>query len=43
MSDEVMEAHIGLYVNEFTYDLGSEGEAAVDYFLTVVNNGAIHG
>ncbi len=33
LSDGVIEAHIGLYVNEFTKELGSEGEAAVAYFL----------
>jgi 1,4-dihydroxy-6-naphthoate synthase len=29
MSDEVCTAHIGLYVNDFSLDLGREGEAAV--------------
>jgi 1,4-dihydroxy-6-naphthoate synthase len=29
MSDEVMKAHIELYVNEFTDDLGASGRAAV--------------
>jgi 1,4-dihydroxy-6-naphthoate synthase len=29
MSDEVCAAHIGLYVNSFSRDLGKEGEAAV--------------
>ena len=29
MDDEVCRAHIGLYVNEFTVDLGEEGYAAV--------------
>lgn len=29
MSDEVMKAHIDLYVNEFTNDLGESGRAAV--------------
>ena len=29
LSDEVCDAHIGLYVNEFTIDLGDEGLAAV--------------
>ncbi|ABA90351.1 1,4-dihydroxy-6-naphthoate synthase [Syntrophotalea carbinolica DSM 2380] len=27
--DAVLDGHIGLYVNEFTHDLGAEGEAAV--------------
>lgn len=30
LSDEVCDAHIALYVNEFTIDLGDEGLAAVD-------------
>jgi 1,4-dihydroxy-6-naphthoate synthase len=30
MSDEVMLAHIGLYVNEHTIDLGEQGHKAVD-------------
>lgn len=29
MSDEVMQAHIDLYVNEFSLDVGAEGERAV--------------
>lgn len=29
MDPEVMAAHVGLYVNDFTRDLGDEGEAAV--------------
>ncbi|GAA5502433.1 1,4-dihydroxy-6-naphtoate synthase [Deinococcus xinjiangensis] len=29
MSDEVMQAHIDLYVNDFSLDIGSEGEQAV--------------
>ncbi|WP_298438165.1 1,4-dihydroxy-6-naphthoate synthase [Geobacter sp.] len=33
MSDEVCAAHIGLYVNDFSLDLGSEGEAAVKTLL----------
>lgn len=33
MSDAVLLAHIDLYVNEFTRELGGEGQAAVDYFL----------
>jgi 1,4-dihydroxy-6-naphthoate synthase len=34
MSDEVCAAHIGLYVNEFSLDLGGGGEAAVTSLLT---------
>ncbi|QWV94037.1 1,4-dihydroxy-6-naphthoate synthase [Geomonas oryzisoli] len=33
MSDEVCDAHIGLYVNDFSRGLGSEGEAAVRLLL----------
>ena len=33
MSDEVCAAHIGLYVNDFSIDLGREGEAAVTTLL----------
>jgi 5,8-dihydroxy-2-naphthoate synthase len=33
MSDEVCAAHIGLYVNEFSRDLGDEGTAAVAELL----------
>ncbi len=33
MSDEVCAAHIGLYVNDFSLDLGAEGEAAVTALL----------
>ena len=33
MSDQVCDAHIGLYVNEFTRGLGSEGETAVRTLL----------
>jgi 1,4-dihydroxy-6-naphthoate synthase len=34
MSDEVCAAHIGLYVNSFSRDLGNEGEAAVMTLLS---------
>jgi 5,8-dihydroxy-2-naphthoate synthase len=33
MSDEVCAAHIGLYVNDYSLDLGAEGEAAVTDLL----------
>ena len=33
MSKAVLEAHIGLYVNSFSRDVGKEGEAAVAHFL----------
>ena len=33
MSDEVCDAHIGLYVNDFSLDLGEEGKAAVQDLL----------
>jgi 1,4-dihydroxy-6-naphthoate synthase len=34
MNDEVCAAHIGLYVNSFSRDLGSDGEAAVTTLLS---------
>ncbi len=34
MEPEVMRAHIDLYVNEFSRDLGETGSAAVDFFFT---------
>lgn len=33
MSDEVCDAHIGLYVNDFSRDLGDEGRKAVDVLM----------
>ena len=33
LSDGVIQAHIDLYVNEYSHDLGAEGQAAVDFFL----------
>lgn len=33
MNDSVMQAHIGLYVNEYSLHLGEEGHAAVSFFL----------
>ncbi|MDB5050990.1 MAG: 1,4-dihydroxy-6-naphthoate synthase [Fibrobacteres bacterium] len=33
MADEVLKAHIDLYVNSFTRDIGPEGQSAVDFFL----------
>ena len=29
MDEEVMQAHIALYVNQYTLDYGQEGEAAI--------------
>ena len=37
MTDGVMQAHIDLYVNEFTRSLGPDGEEAVAFFLSRVN------
>lgn len=34
MDDEVMRAHIGLYVNEYSEDVGEAGIAAVEEFFT---------
>lgn len=36
MSEEVMQKHIHLYVNEFSKELGDEGEKAVLYFLSTL-------
>jgi len=33
MDPEVAQQHIGLYVNEFTRDLGADGLAAVEALL----------
>ncbi len=33
MDDAVIQAHIGLYVNDFTLDLGAQGRAAVSYLF----------
>ena len=33
LSDDVCDRHIGLYVNDFTVDLGGQGRAAVDTLL----------
>jgi 1,4-dihydroxy-6-naphthoate synthase len=38
MDDSVMKAHIDLYVNEFTIDYGSEGEAAIKDLLLRAEN-----
>ena len=35
MNDAVMLAHIGLYVNDFSFDLGEAGHAAVNRFLEI--------
>ncbi len=42
MDDDVMRAHIGLYVNAFSDDLGDEGIAAVDeLFLRAERSGLV--
>jgi 1,4-dihydroxy-6-naphthoate synthase len=41
MSDEVCAAHIGLYVNDFSTELGEEGERAVDCLLKRAENSGI--
>ena len=44
MDDGVIESHIGLYVNEFSKDLGVEGERAVEaLFERAMSKGAIPG
>ncbi len=39
MEEEVMQAHIGLYVNEYSLGLGELGHAAVARLLGISNNG----
>uniref|UniRef100_UPI0037514F5B MqnA/MqnD/SBP family protein n=1 Tax=Armatimonas sp. TaxID=1872638 RepID=UPI0037514F5B len=34
LTDGVIEAHIALYVNEYSDDLGKEGRAAVEFFFS---------
>jgi len=41
MSDEVCTAHIGLYVNDFSTELGEEGERAIDCLLKRAENSGI--
>jgi 1,4-dihydroxy-6-naphthoate synthase len=41
MSDEVCAAHIGLYVNDFSAELGEEGERAIDCLLKRAENSGI--
>ena len=41
MSDEVCAAHIGLYVNDFSTELGAEGERAIDCLLKRAENSGI--
>ncbi len=42
MKDEVMKAHIDLYVNEFSIDLGSEGKSAIiNLYEEATKNGVI--
>lgn len=38
LTDGVIEAHIGLYVNEYSHDLGKEGRAAAEFFFTQAQN-----
>ena len=40
MSDEVCDAHIALYVNEFSIDLGDEGAAAIDRLVAGITTNA---
>ena len=40
LSDEVCDAHIALYVNEFSVDLGDEGLAAIERLLAGAGRGA---
>ena len=33
MDDQVMQQHIALYVNDFSVDLGTKGQAAIRYLF----------
>jgi 1,4-dihydroxy-6-naphthoate synthase len=35
MNDEVMKSHIDLYVNDFSLDLGEEGQAAISQLKNI--------
>jgi 1,4-dihydroxy-6-naphthoate synthase len=41
MSDEVCTAHIGLYVNDYSTELGDEGERAIACLLKRAENSGI--
>ena len=41
MSEDVMRRHIGLYVNDFSLDLGSEGKNAIQTLYTVFSGGSV--
>lgn len=41
MSEEVCASHIGLYVNDFSVELGDEGEQAIDCLLKRAENSGI--
>jgi 1,4-dihydroxy-6-naphthoate synthase len=41
MSDDVMQQHIKLYVNDFSIDLGTRGRAAVEHLFSVAHEKAI--
>jgi 1,4-dihydroxy-6-naphthoate synthase len=41
MSEEVCAAHIGLYVNDFSTELGDEGERAIAELLRRAENSGI--
>lgn len=43
LNPEVVRAHIDLYVNSFSVDVGGEGQAAVDFFLARQNETRIGG
>lgn len=43
MEDDVMMSHIGLYVNDFTIDLGLTGRGAVQYMMDVASEKGLIG
>ena len=43
MEDDVMMSHIGLYVNDYTIDLGDSGKGAVQYMMDVASEKGLIG
>lgn len=43
MEDDVMMSHIGLYVNDYTIDLGGSGRGAVQYMMDVASEKGLIG
>jgi 1,4-dihydroxy-6-naphthoate synthase len=43
MEDDVMMSHIGLYVNDYTIDLGDSGKGAIQYMMNVASEKGLIG